>query len=361
MTARHFNKARMASAAVLVSGLLLFGCMPGTGTDTENGIQVTARVVDTTGAPVRNVEVDVRSLTSRPDTKSENPLVADTIALRTDENGYVHFKVRRPGLYMAQGQRGDSVLVLDTLLAVENDTAVFRTGAVKRLKGKVRLYSGYQIDTGFAFVRGSGVGARIGSDGEYDFGYLPVNAAALTLGVEYAARPIAHVFVKLTDAAGSLVFDSRFSLDSALVPNGGLPSLTLFKAAGTDTKLCLDNEQESVEPGISVKGSVGQAMDVRVGAGYACSQTVGAAIQVDKTDKNGKSTGKLADFVLPDASIWPKTSRGLGTCMKGVKLVVPAECLSSGDSTNFITVLVQDSTGIELHVDDVGLESSCGF
>jgi hypothetical protein len=353
--------------AAVIASLWLAACMgAGTGTDTENGIDVSARVLSAEGAPMANVEVRVHALDAGPENRSADPLMPETGVLRTDGDGYVRFAVRRAGTYMAEGLRGDTVLLLDTLTVKKSDTSVFHAAGVKRLRGTVRLYSGYRIDTGFVFVRGSSIAAAVNRDGEYDFGYVPANASAMTLGARYDAGPVSQVFVKLADAGSAPVIDARFALDTSLVPNG-TPTLTLFKASQSATNVCLDeSSRQMVVPGISLRGSLGTLADVRRAAGYACSQNVGAKIDVEETTADGKSKQKLGDYVLPDTEIWPVISKraqgGLGSTTKGQKIVVPLSCLTSGKVTTYTTVVAQDSTGAaQIRVDDVKLDGGCEF
>ena len=355
-----FSDGKVVRILAATASLWLAACM-GTGTDTENGIQVNARVLGQNGAPLANVKVQVHGLEAGPES-SEDPLMSGTGDLRTDSTGHVQFNVKRAGRYMFEGQRGDSVLVLDTLTAAQGDTApVFQTAGVQRLRGKVRLYSGYKIDTGFVFLRGSSVTATVSGEGEYDFGYVPVSARGLALGAHYQAAPASNVFVKVADAsAGALVFDSRFTLDSTLVPGSGA-NLTLLKASQSATNVCLENALQPVEPGISLKGSVGSTGDIMRAASFACSQKVGAKIQVNQANlSSGAAQKKLGDFVLPDADIIPSEYRfrhGLGSGAMGQKVVVPAACLQDGASTNYSTALTQGADGTDIRVDDIGLAS----
>lgn len=364
MTSATFIR-KLFSIPVLAAAasLWLAGCMAGTGTDTENGVEVTARVLGANGAPMAQVEVSVQSVYAGPESNSEDALMPGTGTLHTDSDGYVRFTVKRAGSYMAQGQRGDTVLLIDTLHAGKKDTVVFRTAGVQRLRGKVRLYSGYTIDTGFVFLRGSRISVAVSSTGDYDFGYVPLSADNLTLGAQYHAHPASHAFVKVADAAGSFVVDPQFHLDSNLVPSGNT-NLTLLKASQSATNLCLESTQQSVVPGISIRGSLSRATDIMRAATFACVNRVGANIQVDATNLSGNSLQKLGNYVAPDASILPlnyRATHGLGSGSTGQKTVVPIACLQVGTATNFTTSLSKTSAYAEIHVDDIGLESGCEY
>jgi hypothetical protein len=360
----RIHRLSTASFGALAS-LCLIACMSGTGTDTENGVQVTARFVGADGAPMARVEVQVNSLYASPDRKADSPLMPGTDILRTDSAGYVRFRVKRAGQYLAQGKRADTVMVLDTLTAAQTDSlnVVFHASPVQRLRGKVRLYSGYQLDTGLVFLRGSSVSAPVSRGGNYDFGYVPVSAGRLTLGTRYASRPASKVFVRMAEAGAVPVIDSRFSLDSTLIPGTGA-NLTLLKAAETATNVCLESVTATVVPGVTLKGSVGNTNDVMRAASFACSDKIGADIQVDKSDLAGRPLKKLGSYVLPDASIWPQIYRvlhGLTSQAKGQKIVVPASCLQDGATTNYTTGLSAATDGTEIRVDDIRLASGCDY
>jgi hypothetical protein len=220
------------------------------------------------------------------------------------------------------------------------------------------LYSGYQIDTGRVFLRGSGVAAQVSPGGDYDLGYLPASAAGMTVGAEYSSRPVSEAFVKVANAAGIVVTGSMFTMDSDLVPNGG-DSLTLFQSAESPT-LCLDSDGQAVVPGVSMRGSLAVAGDIRVATDFACSSRVGAKVQVNATNASGTATQNVGEFVIANKEIWPPghKSPGLGSYVKRLKGVIPAVCLNPGHVPNFVTVL-KDSVGSEIRVDDIRLEEVC--
>lgn len=348
--------------AALTASLWLAACL-GTGTDTENGIDVSARVLSPQGAPMASVEVRVHALDAGPEA-SADPLKDQDGVLRTDGDGYVHFTVRRAGIYMAEGLRGDSVLLLDTLTVSKSDTTVFQTAGVQRLRGRLRLYSGYRVDTGLVFVRGSSIAASVNRDGEYDFGYVPAAAAGMAVGAQYDAKPTGQVFVKVADAGSTLVVDARFTLDTTLAPLDGKANLTLFKASESATNVCLDaGSRLSVEPGISLRGSLANTRDIRVAAGYACSDKVGAQVKVEETSPDGKSNKDRGNFILPDGALLQmEYRRAHGLSAKTLqKIVIPVSCVTSGDASTYTTVADQDSSKVDIRVDDIGLESGCPF
>jgi len=310
-----------------------------------------------------NVQVQVNSLESDPEKSTDSPLMPGSGELRTDSTGSVTFTVKHAGRYMAQGTRGDTVLVLDTLNASKPDTLVFKASSVVKLQGKIRLYSGYRVDTGVVFLRGSSLLARVSHEGDFDLGYVPVSAAKLTVGTRYSARPASRVFVRMADAGSALVLDSRFTLDSSLAPSNG-SNLTLLKAAQSETNICLDNGRGPVQPGISIKGSTDNTNDVMRAASFACSDRTGAQIQVDKSSLSGQPVEKLGVYVQPDPSVWPleyKIAHGLSWKSVGQTTVVPSACLSSGSTTNFTAAVNSDSTGVQIRVDDIGFASGCSY
>jgi hypothetical protein len=169
--------------------------------------------------------------------------------------------------------------------------------------------------------------------------------------------------VKVANANGTVVVDARFLLDSNLAPGDGA-NLTLLKASGSATDVCLQSVEQSVVPGVSVRGSLSNLADVRRAAGFACSEQIGSNIQVDEAGLNGALKKTLGNYVLPDQAIVPaerRLARGLGTSAKGQKVVIPVECLVSGKVTTYVTQLAQDSIGAQIRVDDIGLTAGCQY
>jgi hypothetical protein len=180
---------------------MLAGCLGGSGTDTENGLQpvnVTARVVDKDGAPAAGVRFTVSESHSRADSMLASPVVGNDTVLVTDGAGYVTFQLKQEGAYVAQGGSGDTVLFLDTLRAKIKRSPILSGGAGSplfhveepvRAKGRLRLLSGYSPDSGRIILQGTPLLWDLKKDGKYDLGWLPPSAEKLTLRVVYWASP----------------------------------------------------------------------------------------------------------------------------------------------------------------------------
>jgi hypothetical protein len=188
----------IAGASALLTALfLLAGCLGGSGTDTENGVQpvfVTARVVTQDGEPASGVRFTVSESHTRADSMLASPVVGGDTALVTDVAGYVTFKLKQEGAYVAQGGSGDTVLFLDTLRAKIKRSGVLSGGAGSplfrveepiRAVGRLHLSSGGAPDSGHIYLQGTKLSWDLKKDGTYDLGWLPPSAEKLTLRVVY--------------------------------------------------------------------------------------------------------------------------------------------------------------------------------
>src|SRR5690606_14623154 len=103
--------------AFFLSGFLLFaGCLGGTGTDTENGLEpFTVTIVDPMNRPVSGLEVSVQDASVHGDSIMEDVILNDAGTLTTDSAGSVRLRLARAGLFVVEGRRDDTLFLLDTL------------------------------------------------------------------------------------------------------------------------------------------------------------------------------------------------------------------------------------------------------
>jgi hypothetical protein len=273
-------------AWVAATACALLGCMGGTGTDTENGVYVSAQVVDSSGDPVGNVEISVLDLSARVDSTLTNPLYDQNVVLVTNDSGKVNFFLKKNGTYMAAGKRGDTVLFIDTLRTraptgnpgspggLGNPSFLVETPV--RASGKVRLNSGLTIDTGRVLLRGTTIMAALTDSGAYDLDWLPSAAqkAAVTIVYEGRARPIRYVKVS---AQGT--------------------QLTVH--ASNVAGRCLSDSTASVSAALTTTGSLSSKADLARIAGKACAFRVGALVRVLEVGATGAVTRTLGDYVIP--------------------------------------------------------------
>jgi hypothetical protein len=270
------------------------GCMGGTGTDTENGVYVSAQVIDSSGDPVANIELNVLDLTARADSNASTPLYDQNVFLSTDDSGRVSFFLKKNGTFMASGKRGDSVLFIDTLRTkapvsvpgspggLGNPTFLVETPV--QATGKLRLTSGLMVDTGRVMLRGTKLASSINDSGDYNLGWLPSAAQKIDITVTYEGHPRETRFVKVS-AQGS--------------------QLTVH--AGSPAGRCLADSTASVVPALNSTGSLSSKSDVARIAGKACAHRVGAKVRVLEINPAGAVVRSLGDYVIPSAdapSLW---------------------------------------------------------
>jgi hypothetical protein len=306
---------------VALSAYALLGCMGGTGTDTENGVYVSAQVVDADSNPVRNVDISVLDLQARSDSSGNSPLYDTSAMLTTNESGRVFFFLKKNGTYMAAGKRGDSVLFIDTLRTkaptqvpgspggLGNPTFMVETPV--RANGKVRLNSGLVVDTGRVMLRGTKIISSLRDSGSYDLGWLPSTAQKTSVTIVYKGRDRTQRFVKVSAKGSQLtVHASPF--------NGP----------------CLLDSTEAITPARTHTGSLSTKADVARVVGKSCAYRVGAKVKILEIDSVGKVLRTLGDFVIPSPTapkIWANVvNSGLG---KSASTVGAAQRAADTDSS----------------------------
>ncbi len=307
MRSRRFGWTALTAFALL-------GCMAGTGTDTENGVYVSAHVVTATGAPVANVNVSIHDLSTRADSTVTSPHYEEGASLKTDPNGRVYFYLKKNGVYMASGKRGDSVVFIDTLRmrGQGGGTPVhglghpeFQVETPVRATGTVRFHSGLVPDSGRVMLRGTRINTTFSDSGVYNLGWLPPSSEKTLLTVTYQGTSRDTRYVKVTTQGVQLTVHGS-----------------------TRDGHCLADSTDPVSPALSLTldGSLARTEDVARLVGKACAVQVGAVVRVLETDTAGKVIGERGSYVIPspDASTpWDQ----LRTDMTGA--AVPAGCIET--------------------------------
>jgi hypothetical protein len=300
----------------------LSACLGGTGTDTENGLEISisARVVDSSGTPVSGVTLAVHDATARVDSGIQNPLLDSTVEIVSDSNGKVHFSLQKAGLYTVAGKVGDSVVFVDTVRALGKPSGVslpgvggpqFKVERPIRAAGKVRLLSGYSPDSGMAMVRGTKIQSALDTGGSYMLGWLPPSAEKFPLAVGYGNKAAETRFVKVV-AEGS--------------------GWSIRRTAGLER--CMSDSTTA-----TTSGNL-SATSLEGAAGKACVGRRGTVVRILQTDSSGSVLGTLGDYVIPD----PAASLGDSTS-------IPKACVRPGiPGTSRATLNL--TTGI-ISVDDI--------
>lgn len=289
--------------------------MAGTGTDTENGVYVSAHVINAAGAPVANVQLSVLELTTRADSTITSPVHQDGASLTTDPSGRAHFYLKKNGTYMATGMHGDSVVFIDTLrthVAPAGPSAIpgmghpeFQVETPVRASGRLRFLSGLAVDSGRVMLRGTRIVSALSDSATYSLGWLPPSSQRTILTVAYEGRARDVRYVKAS------VNGSRLTIHA---PANGAHCLT-DSAAATTRALTREG---------SLADLAGQARVV----GHACGVATGALVRLLEVDSAGIVKKSLGSFVIPAAdapAIW--TRNGMGEDMR--QAAVPAACLES--------------------------------
>jgi hypothetical protein len=300
-----------------VSAFVIFGCMGGTGTDTENGVYVSAQVIDSSDKPVANVEVTILDLSARADSSSSTPLVDQNVMLTTDDSGRVNFFLKKNGSYMAAGKRGDSVLFIDTLKTkapvgggsgnpggLGNPT--FKVERPVQATGKLRLHSGLLVDTGRVLVRGTKIESAIRDSGAYNLGWLPSKAQDMNLTVTYEGRIRQTRYVKVSAQGSQLTV--HFS---------------------TMTGRCQTDSISAVTPAQTTPGSLSSKADLARLVGKSCAPFVGTRVRLLEINGSGTVTRSLGEYVIPSPNA-PK----IWDAVDSDSSAVPTACIESEKNLN---------------------------
>ncbi len=181
---------------LLLTAFLFAACIGGTGTDTENGLTET-RNSDLNGAPLVGISLRVLPADFRPDKDSpagnlRSPEGIPVETVTADSRGEARFKLADTGTYVVEGFNASGTLYFDTLRVKDISATLkleFKAQAAQLFAGKIRLQSGYVLDSAVLFIRGTGYWQRLDSSGNYDLGQLPVQATGMGVGIRYQALP----------------------------------------------------------------------------------------------------------------------------------------------------------------------------
>jgi hypothetical protein len=361
MRARPLYRFAVLSSAFALSATL-GACLGGTGTDTENGLSV----VNGSNQPMANVRIYVRPATATPDSAGADPVVEGSGTPVTDEKGFVRFTTDREGTFLVEGRRGDTVLFVDTLRSSQDNPQVIVARTPVRLRGRIRLLSGYKTDTGLVFVRGTGLSARVKSDGTYDLGWGPADAFQLTVGLRYEASAAARAAVKVSARyhAGIILNALDWTQPTTEELVLARDSMTLYKAAQSPkTELCLEDESVTVAPAYTVVGSINDTTDVIIGTSMACGGHAGTLIETYSVNSGGQIVGKLGDFLMPDSIAWGEGRLGRpgspGTDFPASQQAILAACVRSANQG--VTYRTQVKENGEVRVEDLLRGDNCLF
>src|SRR5690606_29545570 len=279
---------RPAAWSAFALSALLGGCLGGTGTDTENGLRITTRVVDESQNPIAGVTLSVMDMRSRTDSLASSPLLRPDKPIVTDQDGIASFYLKDGGDFIASGRRGDSVIFIDTIRAPRDPGSgtllpgfgnqVFTREPPVRGNGRVRLLSGQRADSGRVYVLGTSLLAVLDTAGGYDLSWVPAATERMKVAVVYAADPAETVHVKIAARGGALV---------------------AFAAGGTR---CLASPLGAATPADSTPGNLSDADALARLAGAACRGRTGALVQLHRADDAGAPVEALGTYLIADAS-----------------------------------------------------------
>jgi hypothetical protein len=226
--------------------------------------------------------------------------------------------------------------VLETRSA---DTTHFRAGTPKGMKGALRLASGFEFDSGWVFIRGTGLISPIGKSGAYDLGVLPAAAAKMALGLRYQARPKSTHFVLVKPDSAQI---GKWNIVPGVLLNA--PSSCLDSLPGSQTEA--EGEKGRAIPPDSALANA---------ARQACTGRVGTLVEVQLADSANRALRLLGRFVISD------TSRIFGAAgFKPVPVALPADCISkTGNLSRYETCRMASGGLDEILVNDVSAADSC--
>lgn len=318
-----------------MTALALLGCMAGTGTDTENGVYVSAHVIDASGSPVANVNVTILDLATRADSTLTNPLYEEDASLMSDQQGRVHFYLKKNGVYMASGKRGDSVVFIDTLRTrnpASETPAIgglghpeFEVESPVRAHGRIRFHSGLKVDSGRVLLRGTRIVGDVSDSGTYNLGWLPPSSQKTTLTVAYQGRAREVRYVKMEATKSGLTLHASAASGQCLTDSVAVTT--------------------PVSPALTLEGSPATADMARL-VGKACAHHVGALVRVLETDHSGRVLRTRGSYVIPDPdapNVWEQAGPndgGRGSDM--ARAAVPSACVE--EETNLAAGLTGRAT-----------------
>lgn len=361
--------ARLVPAGI--AGLLLAACIGGTGTDTDNGVELVdkgrghltgdgtvARVVDAGGNPLAGVALALHRPDFHPDSGVAADLVLDSVKTPvTDSSGYARFHLIQPGRYVVEGSRGGAVLFFDTLAVGDVKTLaaytfIARPGGL--VQGRVRLASGLKVVSGSIFVRGTSRRSALDSTGGYDLGTLPLNVGLMSIGVTYRAIAVEARVAELKDTArGSQVSPTAakpaFTCREVAVDSAARLTTSAGPEKSVDTfGNPTFHSADTVKLDTAKVNAVGRSCDSLPG-GTVIAVRIPAPGSETKVVRDSTTTNLIAvdpanGYALPAAGLLPPA-----------KLVPLNGCVANpGTVTTTYEVRLQPTaSGADLHVGDI--------
>lgn len=306
--ARRCPSGRPSSVALaFLLSAMLAGCMGGTGTDTENGLepfQLQAFVVEPNGSPAPGVLLSVHRPSDRPDSAATSPLLSPEDSILSDDNGAFLLTLRERGVYILQGRRDDTTVLLDTLKALPRDPSgpgplfpmTFRIQGARQARGSIMLLSGYRAESGKVFIRGTSHLSAIGTDASYDLGSLPSSAEQLSVSVMHHSVPAGYRYIRI--AATETGYVALSSNGTACVEDPDAPAHAYLPTSPNGKTL------DAYAPSL---------------AGAACSGKPGTLVNVRLTDSSGTLLKSLGNYIIP-----------LSSSLVGGATALPESCLVPG-------------------------------
>ena len=326
---------RVATSAGLLATLLLAACNGGTGTDTDNGAEplfLNAVVLNADGSPAPEILLSVHRPAYRADSVEAPPLLTPDDSIVSDANGSFQIALKYQGVYILQGRRRDTTVLLDTLKALEpggvlysgfGGPPTFRIQEPTRANGTLALRSGYKTDSGRVILRGTTHLSEIGADGAYDFGELPPAAERLAVSVLHNAVPAGHRYIRVVETQNGYMVQT---------------------SAGTACSAEPDTPAEGYLPASTDRAGLA-AHAIRL-AGSACTEQAGMLVNVRLTDSAGVLLESLGNYVIPRPGV---LTGGVGA--------VREECLIPGTEPTPRGVL--DLASKRILVEDVRRGPDC--
>jgi|GEM_PF-5983307 len=336
---KHSLRKRPGLFAGYASLFLLSGCLGGTGTSTDNGIDsnfaesgTAIDFRDPDGKAVPGLRVQIFGADFNP-AREPAPSPGEIFSragdrvspLVTDSLGALPSLVfHQPGTYVVTAENGNGVVAMDTLrIRNISDRAVLHLAieTPAPTAGKIRLESDLILDSGWLVVLGTRYSSRVDSGGRYDLGKMPprlANRARLLLD-KYHSRPLGV-------SNGTLVHPNAVDTVSTSVPI----------SAVIDTVLVYHTESRSTvqsdAPSIEAKKCSG------TGPKDSAVCTSEGQLNVDTTGQSDIS-GALPD-TIGDKDAYLANGLKLSACTAGVAVKSSDDLvISGGENAMDITVL----------------------
>ncbi len=341
----------------LVAGFLI-SCLGGTGTETENQVQVfapfptqkefTLQMVDQNNKPLALTKVSIQNEGYIPDSSAD---LLSTSNRKTDKSGNLQMAFSFAGSYVIEAYDSTGVILFDTLHVTGSgpkiNSRIFKAQDFAEFKGKISLQSSLIMDSAALFIRGTKHRVNMDKKGNYNFGRMPLGVSKMGIGANYFASQVARKELRVKIVSTIIPADTTKIDTTSTQPTVKLDTTYSCSELHNDT-LMVDSANQNVP-----LDSVRKSEDIySTKAIKICSLVPGSVVQVS----SNTSEKLAAQYQVINVNDQIKTN-----FIDTLKSISSSCIKSSTEKENqaFDLKLESNTTGTQIVIQDIYKDPVC--